>query len=241
MSKRKTRLPSRCVIFLMCLCSIPSCSSATSGSNIGETFAEIAWNVIGVIRRIRHGSNTADVRQEENESQLVLNDPRFLYETFYRDDDKDEKASHGETERSNRHGNNPLLRLWDILEIEYNLRRLRRDARLSVTDGQKAIDESAVAATPATGDAPSVPSEEAKKMGGADGGGCNMADHKDGSSTGISGDSACSASIQRSPRQVAEELEPYVPYLGFIFYSFPIFSFTLPFGGQLKLFGYDFI
>lgn len=115
------------------------------------------------------------------------------------------------------------------------------DARLSVTDGQKAIDESAVAATPATGDAPSVPVAGVKKMGGADGGGCNMADHQDGSSTGISGDSACSSSIQRSPRQVAEDLEPYVPYLGFIFYSFPVFSFTLPFGGQLKFFGYDFI
>ena len=51
---------------------------------------------------------------------------------------------------------------------------------------------------------------------------------------------AAACSIKRSARQV-ENLEPYVPYLGFIFYSFPIFSFTLPFGGQLKLFGYDFI
>ncbi|XP_032778460.2 uncharacterized protein LOC116917189 [Daphnia magna] len=241
MSKRKTSLPPRFAIFLLCLCSISSCSSATSESNIGETFAEIAWNVIGVIRRIRHGSSAADAGEEDKESQLVLNDPRFLYETLYRDDDKDEKHSHGETERSNLHGNNPLLRVWDILEIEYNLHRLRRNARLSVTDGQKAIDESAVAATPATGDAPSVPVVGVKKMGGADGGGCNMADHQDGSSTGISGDSACSSSIQRSPRQVAEDLEPYVPYLGFIFYSFPVFSFTLPFGGQLKFFGYDFI
>lgn len=60
-------------------------------------------------------------------------------------------------------------------------------------------------------------------------------------------------SIQRTARQVDDEdelerqdedefeLEPYVPYLGFIFYSFPVFSFTIPFGGQLKLFGYDFI
>ena len=59
-------------------------------------------------------------------------------------------------------------------------------------------------------------------------------------------------SIQRTKRQVDDDgdterqeddllLEPYVPYLGFIFYSFPVFSFTLPFGGQLKLFGYDFI
>lgn len=84
MSKRKTSLPPRFAIFLLCLCSISSCSSATSESNIGETFAEIAWNVIGVIRRIRHGSSAADAGEEDKESQLVLNDPRFLYETLYR-------------------------------------------------------------------------------------------------------------------------------------------------------------
>jgi hypothetical protein len=105
--------------------------------------------------------------------------------------------------------------------------------RRSVIEGNGAIDESAasVAATAAA-----APSGMKKKMGGAtEEGGCNMADHQDSQA-------ACPSSIQRSPRQVDEEdLEPYVPYLGFIFYSFPVFSFTLPFGGQLKFFGYDFI
>lgn len=92
--------------------------------------------------------------------------------------------------------------------------------------------------------------------GGADSAAGNMAER-------ISGrDEQCRSaecSIQRTKRQSGDEdemerqeaemerqeddelLEPYVPYLGFIFYSFPVFSFTLPFGGQLKLFGYDFI
>ena len=52
--------------------------------------------------------------------------------------------------------------------------------------------------------------------------------------------SAAACFIKRSARQV-ENLEPYVPYLGSISYRFPIFSFTLPFGGQLKFFGYNFI
>lgn len=100
---------------------------------------------------------------------------------------------------------------------------------------EETINESSIAT-------PSVVGGET--MGGAVGG-CNMAAETDASSTetaaaesDTSGNAACS--IQRSKRQV-EELEPYVPYLGFVFYSFPIFSFTLPFGGQLKLFGYDFI
>lgn len=73
--------------------------------------------------------------------------------------------------------------------------------------------------------------------------GYNMADREDSTSAEL--EDGCSSdaegSIQRSRRQIDDDLEPYVPYLGFIFYSFPIFSFTLPFGGQLKLFGYDFI
>ena len=47
-------------------------------------------------------------------------------------------------------------------------------------------------------------------------------------------------SIKRLARQVVN-LELYVPYLGVISYRFPIFSFTLPFDGKLKLFGYNFI
>lgn len=96
---------------------------------------------------------------------------------------------------------------------------------------EETINESAIAT-------PSPPTSET--MGGAVGShGCNMADPNPSDTTDQSYNSAA-CSIQRSKRQV-EELEPYVPYLGFVFYSFPIFSFTLPFGGQLKLFGYDFI
>ena len=39
--------------------------------------------------------------------------------------------------------------------------------------------------------------------------------------------------------ELSDEPETYVPYLGFIIYTFPVFSFSIPFGGQLKLFGYD--
>ena len=33
----------------------------------------------------------------------------------------------------------------------------------------------------------------------------------------------------------------YAPHAGYIFYSFPFLSFTLPFGGHLKLFGQNLI
>ncbi len=47
------------------------------------------------------------------------------------------------------------------------------------------------------------------------------------------------AVIVSTEEEVSEEPETYVPYLGFIIYTFPVFSFSIPFGGQLKLFGYD--
>ena len=62
---------------------------------------------------------------------------------------------------------------------------------------------------------------------------------------------ATGAPIQRSPRQTitddndlpTNENRPprYSPHAGFMFYSFPFLSFTLPFGGHLKLFGQDLI
>lgn len=45
--------------------------------------------------------------------------------------------------------------------------------------------------------------------------------------------------VSSTEEEVLEEPETYVPYLGFIIYTFPVFSFSIPFGGQLKLFGYD--
>lgn len=63
-----------------------------------------------------------------------------------------------------------------------------------------------------------------------------------------------SPSIQRSARQTplrktdnvnidgdAQHPPRYAPHAGYIFYSFPFLSFTLPFGGHLKLFGQNLI
>lgn len=44
-----------------------------------------------------------------------------------------------------------------------------------------------------------------------------------------------------SPRAEHHRRQPYPPYLGTVFYSFPLFSFTLPLGGSLKLLGIELI
>ena len=64
------------LLALMLLYSRPS-----AGDSVGESAAEMAWNLIGAISRIRHDDDATDHRQS---GSSLLNDPHFLYGTFYR-------------------------------------------------------------------------------------------------------------------------------------------------------------
>ena len=65
------------LLALMLLYSRPS-----AGDSVGESAAEMAWNLIGAISRIRHGPDDDDDARQSGSS--LLSDPHFLYGTFYR-------------------------------------------------------------------------------------------------------------------------------------------------------------
>lgn len=70
------RILSSRILLLVSLVLWNSCSSAqeASDSNTFETF----WNLIGIIKTIRHGPDQVDPTTD------ILKDPHFIYSTLYR-------------------------------------------------------------------------------------------------------------------------------------------------------------
>lgn len=87
---RRPRLP-----LLLAIVLLYSCPSA-GASSVGEIAAEIVWNLIGAISRIRHGPDT-DWADQGRQSGSLLTDPDFLYATFYRFASQDLKLFQFET------------------------------------------------------------------------------------------------------------------------------------------------
>ena len=67
------------LLALMLLYSRPS-----AGDSVGESAAQMAWNLIGAISRIRHGPDDDDARDPRQSGSSLLSDPHFLFGTFYR-------------------------------------------------------------------------------------------------------------------------------------------------------------